>query len=141
MISVKKEDLDAAFEWAEGGEYGTAAYINRQTGQFYWQGEDYDLPDELHLPADIEDEEKYIELPTKRDLDLGSQLVFDFTLNHMLDDYDRVREIFRRRGAYSQFKDLLHRKDLIDQWYQYEREKTDEKRSAWCEEHGLVVDE
>src|SRR5437868_15339794 len=54
------------------------------------------------LPDDINDE-KYISIPDKRELDLGKPLVLDFAREFLPDDYDEVRHIFRRRGAYRQY--------------------------------------
>ena len=53
---------------------------------------------------DIEDEEKYIQIPDQRELDLGKSLVMDFAGEFLSDDFDKVREIFRKRGAHGRFK-------------------------------------
>ena len=59
------------------------------------------------------------EIPHKNDLDLGQALVFEFAASHLPDEYDRVRDIFRRRGAYGRFKDLLDSKGLLETWYRF----------------------
>jgi len=57
-------------------------------------------------------------MPVKWDdllLDLSSRLVFRFAREALPRDYDEVRRIFDRRGAYSKFKALLARRQAIDQ--------------------------
>jgi hypothetical protein len=51
--------------------------------------------------------EAMVAIPHKNDLDLGQSLVFEFVASTLPDEYDRVRDIFRHRGAYGRFKDLL----------------------------------
>ena len=52
------------------------------------------------------DWDTYIQIPHKNDLDLGQRLVFEFVETHLPHEYNRVQQIFRRRGAYGRFKDL-----------------------------------
>jgi hypothetical protein len=56
------------------------------------------------------DDEKYISIPDKRELNLGKPLVLDFAREFLPVDYDEVRHIFSRRGAYRRYKDLLVRR-------------------------------
>jgi hypothetical protein len=65
------------------------------------------------LPDDI-DNEKYIAIPDKRELDLGEPLVLDFAREFLTDGYDEVRHIFSRRGAYRRYKDLLVRRGALN---------------------------
>ncbi|MDJ0669159.1 MAG: hypothetical protein QNJ61_17895 [Desulfobacterales bacterium] len=67
-----------------------------------------DLGDSNELPEDI-DEEKYIAIPHKNELDLGKALVFEFTTANLPGEIEKVDSIFRRKGAYSRFKDLLEK--------------------------------
>ena len=62
---------------------------------------------------------KYIAIPDKRDLDLGKPLVLDFAREFLPVDYDEVRHIFSRRGAYRRYKGLLVRRRALDQWYDF----------------------
>ena len=57
----------------------------------YWHSEFGDNEEEL--PDDIDDE-KYISISDKRELDLGKPLVLDFAREFLPDDYDEVRHIF-----------------------------------------------
>jgi hypothetical protein len=93
------------------------------------------------LPADILDETKYLPVPGKRDLDLGSHLVFDFVREHLPRDYDEVRRIFSRRGAYSKFKDLLARQNAVEGWYDFESRATEKALREWCELNSIEIEE
>jgi hypothetical protein len=106
-MAVSFSDLQLAFEFVSSGGMGeNEAYLDRRSGKIYWHSEVGDNDEEL--PDDI-DEEKYISIPDKRELDLGKPLVLDFAREFLPDDYDEVRHIFSRKGAYRQYKELLVR--------------------------------
>ncbi len=52
------------------------AYLDRRTGEVHWYSEFAGIGE---LPADVDDEEKYIPLPDPRELGLGKPLVLEFT--------------------------------------------------------------
>ena len=134
------DDLELALIWAsDNGMYGNAAFISRKTGRIYYQGELADM-DEEELPDDIEDASIYVRVPNKRDLDLGRDLVFDFVEQRAPALMDSVSEYFRRKGAYGRFKELLERKNLLDDWHQFENEATVAALRDWCAENGLTVE-
>ena len=85
-----------------------------QSGKIYWHSEYADVPELEQLPADIEDEEKYLPIPDKRELGLGKRIALDFSREFVPDDFGVVQEIFRGRGAYGKFKDLLARKGALE---------------------------
>ena len=90
------------------------------------------------LPDDIDDE-KYIAIPDKRELDLGKPLVLDFAREFLSDDYDEVRHIFSRRGAYRRFKDLLVRRGALDQWEDFSDKAEEAALREWCVENGIEI--
>jgi hypothetical protein len=107
-MAVSFSDLQLAFEFVSSGGMGeNEAYLDGQSGKIYWHSEFGDNDDEL--PDDI-DNKKYISIPDKRELDLGKPLVLDFAREFLPDDYDEVRHIFSRRGAYRQYKEFLVRR-------------------------------
>src|SRR5437660_9536357 len=94
-MPVSFSDVQLAFEFVSSGGMGeNEAYLDRQSGKIYWHSEFGDNDEEL--PDDIDDE-KYISIPDKRELDLGKPLVLDFAREFLPDDYDEVRHIFSRR--------------------------------------------
>ena len=68
-MSVSFSDQQLALEFVSGGGMReNEAYLDRQSGKIYWHSEFGDNDEEL--PDDI-DNEKYISIPDKRELDLG----------------------------------------------------------------------
>ena len=96
--------------------------------------------DEEDIPADLETSDTYLAVPTKRDLDLGNRLALSFVGNELPDDYDTAANFFRKRGAYSRFKDLLSARGALQTWYDYEENATRAALRAWCAENGLELD-
>jgi hypothetical protein len=120
------------------GEY--QAYLCRQTGKIYCRS-DFDDIAELtdEFPDDVEDDEKYIAVPDKRELDLGKPLVLDFAREFLPGDFDEVRDIFSKRGAYAKFKALLIRRHALDRWYDFENKATEQALRRWCELNSISV--
>ena len=89
--------------------------------------------DELsELPDDIDDREKYVQIPDKEELDLGKPLVLDFVRQTQPSEMDKVQRIFLAKGAYARFKDLMDRNGALDQWYNFEAKAEEEALRMWC---------
>ncbi|MCB1600152.1 MAG: hypothetical protein KDI66_09030 [Xanthomonadales bacterium] len=134
---VDLDDLIAAHEWVScDGPFETAAYISRADGKIYWEGEGI----EEELPADIEDGTLYIMVPHRREFDLGARLALRFAADQLSGaDYDQVRAIFGRRGAFARFEDLLDRRGRLQLWYDHQNQALIEALREWCEESGLEL--
>ena len=72
---------------------------------------------------------KFLQIPDKRELDLGKPLALDLARQFLPGDFDDVLQFFSRRGAYARFKDLLDRRGVLDQWYDFEA-KAEERNVA-----------
>lgn len=112
------------------------ATIDKETGEAFYVSE-YGDSDEL--PEDIEDNEKYIEVPRKNELDLGRILVFDFVAAHLPDQSDRVQGIFRKKGAYGRYKDLLDSMGKLQAWYDFEQRATEAALREWCRDNDIEL--
>lgn len=89
----------------------------RDTGKVIWHSDFIDVADEYgSLPDDIEDEERYVAIPDKRDLRPGKPLALEFVRARLPEQYQRVWQIFAHRGGYGRFKDLPERHDSLDAW-------------------------
>jgi len=77
-MPVSLKDILEAFEFVSADNADEhQAFLSRQSGKSYWYAEYSD--DELsELPDDIDDSEKYVQIPDKRELDLGKPLVLEF---------------------------------------------------------------
>jgi hypothetical protein len=136
---VNLDELVMAYEWVSSdGPVETAAHVSRIDGSIHWQGDGV----EEELPEDIEGDTRYVQAPHRRELDLGSHLALRFAAQHLSDaDYDQVRAIFGRRGAFGRFKDLLDHRGKLQLWYDYQEQALAEALREWCEESGLELSE
>jgi hypothetical protein len=132
-------EIRDAFEFVsfDSGFGEHEAVLCRETGKIYLRSDASELDE---MPDDVEDDNgKYIAIPNKRHLDLGTPLVFNFAREFLPDDFDRIRYIFSKRGAYRNFRDLLARRNAIDRWHAFESEATDRALREWCELHSIAV--
>jgi len=133
---MKFEDIEMGFEYVSSTmRHMNHAILSRKTGKMYYISELFDSDE---LPDDIDDPDIYIAIPHKTELNLGKHLVFDFVSEYLPDDYDKVSDIFRSKGAYSRYKDLLEHRGLLDNWYAYEEAAKKKKLMAWCKENDIV---
>jgi hypothetical protein len=138
MVTVKYNDLFLAVDFASSEGFDTSAYVCTVTGKTYFvsseiKEEDQDAPD------DVETSDRYLAVPTKKELDLGKPLVLSFIEDELPDDLDRAEDFFRKRGAYARFKDLLDIRGVREKWYKYEEAATRTALRLWCEENGLEL--
>jgi len=91
---------------ANTGEH--QAFLCRQSGKVYWYIEYSKLPD------DIDDSEKYVQIPDKKELDLDKPLVLEFVRQTLPSEMAKVQRIFSAKGAYARFKDLMDRKGALE---------------------------
>jgi hypothetical protein len=136
-VNVSLDQLELALGWASARDFMSAAYVDRRTGEVHFVGGDD--PMENALPDDVDDDPNYARVPDKHDLDLGNALAFRFARDFAPELVDAVHDAFRRRGAWSRFKDMLDAKDLRQAWYEYENRATVEALTDWAEGEGFTV--
>ena len=141
-MPISFQDILGALEFVSmGGAPGEhEAILCRQTGKIYWRSEFSDL-DELNdeLPDHIDDDEKYVAIPDKRVLGLGKPLALAFARELLPDDFDEVRSIFSKKGAYQKFRTLLARRHAVDRWHDFESEATERALRDWCKLNSIAV--
>jgi len=134
---IKFSDIEDAFFFVSSDSYGMhTALLNKETGQLYYRSEMGELDE---IDDDDLDWNNCIAIPHRNDLDMGQELVFEFVKNHLVDEYDRVRQIFKKRGAYGNFKNLLESKDLLQDWYDFENQQEGWALRQWCKENGIEI--
>lgn len=139
-MSIKFSDLEDAFFYVSSASmYINQAILCKETGEIYYRSE-YLGDDEDEIPEEIYDREDCIEIPHKNELDLGRNLVFEFIEAHLPDDLERIQQIFRRKGAYGRYKDLLEERGQLEKWYAFENARQTEALKEWCEENGIELD-
>jgi hypothetical protein len=137
-MKISIGDLQDAFLFASaGGMYEAAAYLDRETGEFRYVGTDIDETE--GALAESPGTDRLLRVPNKYDLDLGKALVFAFVAEQLPEAEAEVGDIFRHRGAYARFKDLLDDRDQLDAWYEYEHSKTLAALRDWAKAEGIEL--
>jgi hypothetical protein len=136
-VPVEMAELRAAFDFIRvGADFEHSAHVCLDTGKVYCRSTSDEEAD-AELPADLDTSDRYVPLPDASDLGLSRRLALSFTAQELAADYDTVANYFRRRGAYGRFKDLLHRRGVLQRWYEFEDWTVDEALRDWCKEIGL----
>ena len=92
----------------------------------------------VSVGCDIDDGEKFLPIPDKRELDLGP-LALKFARQFLPGDFEEVRQFFSQRGAYARFKDLLARRNALDRWYDFETKAEERALRTWCDLNSIEV--
>jgi hypothetical protein len=140
-VPVSFQEILDAHEFADTNGFGEHhAILCRQTGKIYLHSEFSDF-DEFNdeLPDDVEDDEKYLTIPDKRALGLGKPLALDFAHEFLPNDFDEVRYIFSKKGAYSKFRALVIRRNALDLWYGFESKATERALREWCKLNSIEI--
>ena len=133
-------DLRNAFDFVSmTTEIGGRAYISLDTGKVYSISDNDDEDDTDDVPPDLEESDRYVAVPDKRQLDLGRELALAFAREALPEDYGRVADYFRGRGAYRRFRDLLELRDVLAKWYEYEDRETNRALRDWCTENDIPL--
>lgn len=133
----KLSDIQDAFLFVNAAPPGMhTAILCRDTGEIRYRSEDADLDEigEEEIDWDV-----CIEIPHRNDLDLGQGLVFEFVESVLPGDYEHVRQIFRKRGAYRRFKDFLESKGLLDRWYDFQNQREEQALRRWVQKNGIEL--
>jgi hypothetical protein len=133
-------DIELSFEFVSSHGVGmNEAFLCRRTGKIYWRSDSLGLDELEEIPDDVDDDEKYIAIPDKRELDLGKPLALDFAREVLPNDFDEVRYMFGRRGAYQKFRVLVTRRNVLDRWYEFEAKATERALREWCELNAVEL--
>ena len=141
---VKLSELALAVEHVSFDGFGDAeAYLALDSGTIHMVGDTADDIDEAAgdaLPADFDELDRYLGIPTKRDLGLGKRLAVAFARMYLdEDDANEVEAYFQRKGAYASFKGLLERRGRLQEWYDHEAKALRQELVAWCEANDLEL--
>jgi len=135
---VKFSDVLEGYEYTAFDTGGiNQAFLDKETGKVYYYTDSGDNFEEL--PEDLDENDKYIEIPCKNDLELGRNLVFDFAAQYLPDDANYIQEMFCRKGAYLQFRNFLGCKGIIKKWYDFENEQVEKVLREWCALYGVEL--
>lgn len=138
MVTVAYEEVLSAFEFVgSAAPMEHSAYISLDTGQIYYVSELASMDEEL--PDDLDTSDRYLVVPHKTELDAGKNLALRFAAQELPDSYEQVASIFRRKGAYARFKQLLEDRGILENWYKFEAETTEKALREWCAENDIQI--
>ena len=137
MAQFRYDDIESAFNFVSSAGYGlNSAYLDVKTGEIFYRSE---LTGTDELDDDDTGTDPLIAVPHKNDLDLGQSLIFEFVEDNLPDAYDEVRYIFRKRGAYSRYKELLSSRGMLEAWYRFEQDRIEKALRSWCEQNEVPL--
>ena len=137
MAQFRYDDIESAYNFVSSAGYGlNSAYLDVKTGEIFYRSE---LTGTDELDEKDNGSDPLIAVPHKNDLDLGQSLIFEFVEDNLPDAYDEVRYIFRNRGAYSRYKELLASRGMLEAWYRFEQDRIREALRSWCERNEVPL--
>ena len=120
--------------------YGeNSALLDKQTGKIYFRSELGGIDEQEELSEEEYNSPIHIEISHKNDLGLGRDLVFEFVEQFIPEDEHKVDQIFRKRGAYSRYKDLLESRGKLQKWYDFENQREQLALLQWCKENKIDI--
>ena len=132
---------------------GSAAYLNRETGDLYTLREEEaglvendadldDLPDwqrdDVDGVREVLESEDWLPLPTS--FDVHEWAIMD-EFSRSIDDPDLRGELLnaiRGAGAFRCFRDALHRRGIHESWYSYKTAALGQIAADWLDGHGIA---
>ena len=138
MAKFMFSEIENAFMYVASAMYGiNSAVLRKDTGKILYRSDMAGI-DEIEDEDDL-DWDQCIKISHKNDLGLGRNMVFEFAEEYLPDDYERIRQMFRRSGAYSSYKDLLERRGLLEKWYDTEKSREERALRKWCKENEIEL--
>jgi hypothetical protein len=114
MITVKYEDISLAFDFvSSAAPMQHTAYVSLESGEIYWVSEHSPLEEEV--PDDLGESDRYVAIPHKNDLDLGSSLALRFAKQELPERLTTIQDFFRHRRAYAPFERIPGGRGLLGQ--------------------------
>jgi len=132
---------------------GSAAHLNRETGDLYTLREEEaglvendadldDLPDwqrdDVDGVREVLESEDWLPLPTS--FDVHEWAIMD-EFSRSIDDPDLRGELLnaiRGAGAFRCFRDALHRRGIHESWYSYKTAALGQIAADWLDGHGIA---
>lgn len=139
-MKIKFSDIEFAYDFVSSEqESAHTAILSKSDGHTFLHTEFGDNFEEI--PEDAYENDNYVEIPHKNELDLGQRLVWRFVEKEIPGLEPKVRGFFSRRGAYSRYKAFLEDIDLLDKWYEFEDRETQKALRTWCAENEIELED
>ena len=144
MAQFTYSEIEGAYFFVSGEMYGmNTALLCKDTGKILLRSPmaGIDEIEEDEKEEDDHDPGECVKAPHKNDLNLGIKLILEFVEEYMPDEEYTVRNIFKKRGAYPRYKNLLLQRDLLQQWYDFEHCREETALRKWCKENDIELKE
>lgn len=138
--SKKLDDIHSALIYVSSSGFGeNTAIYDKETGKIYLCSDMAGIDEFEEFCESQYNEKIHIDIPHKNDLALGRNLVFEFMRKHSPENENVVSQIFRKKGAYSKFKNFLDSKNILQKWYDFENSRELEELNNWCQENNIDI--
>lgn len=137
MTAVKLDELENAAMIVDDGAGEAKALVSRESGMIHLLNDEY-MDEEAPVPADGDEDSRYVLVPPASSLGIGDALVVRFAASHLPGDEATVGDLYRDKDVDGFFK-LLDERGARDDWQQFRLEHTRAALGRWCEEHGLQL--
>jgi len=113
------------------------SYVNRQTGAIVTVTEDMAMgPDGELDPADIEESDEFLPLPTSAEIEEWSMME-EFAQQRPEPLSDELLDDLNGRGAFRMFRTIAKRARLEDEWDRFRDRAFASIARKWLDEHGI----
>lgn len=135
-------EIEEAFQFVSSGDGESRAVLCRKSGKIRLKSALAEINELAELEdeqRDDPDDEEHVDIPDKRERDLGQLLIFAFVSQVMPGDVEEVRRMFRQRDAHRRFKDFLSTRNRLEQWYELENAATERALREWCKLNSITL--
>ena len=113
------------------------SYLNRETGAIVTVMDDMAMgPDGEVDPADIEESDEFLPLPTSAEIDEWSMME-KFALERPQPLSDELIDGISGRGAFRMFRTIVKRARVEDEWYRFRERAFASIAREWLDQHGI----
>lgn len=138
MPTIKLEDLEQAYDFTDAARpYGGGVWLDRNTGAFWELAEDEWYPEPP--PTDPQESPDYVAVPDSHELGIGVRQALAFAETRLPDHLQEIRGLFHHKGGWKQFKALIQRLHLENDWYAWRDASTREALREWATDKGIDV--
>ena len=134
---MSMKELELAFAFIDSDMSEAEVWVSRSTGRSFVRS---DLSGIDELPDDVEENDDYVQMPDRQELDLGTALVWEFVDREIPEARAKIERIFSCRGAYREYKNLLAGLELLEAWHSFEDERVTQALREWCEQEGIAIE-
>ena len=133
-----KINISTIIEAIEMADDNFTFFLDLETGKSVLLADELSTGmDNEGLENEIEDNpERFFRLPTKFEIH-EYNIMEEFIQTLKGEDADKLEQVIQGRGAFRRFKDMVNRRGITKQWYDFQADYYRNLAIAWCQEHGI----